>query len=181
MCQSVPRVLYSTKPTLLSIQNSKDICLARLLPGTIYFISIAVCPFCRVLLGNQSLCFIEHWTEQFTCCANFQKMSTIEYLTYPLFVKMSTIEYLTYPLFVLSDDHREITSTLHRGAKPCRLLYNWNLLLIILGSRHCTFGYINLLKEEGWKCFCRFVFVCFTSNFMNKLKFNDFLQPKNQK
>ena len=49
----------------------------------------------------------------------------------------------------------------HIGAKPCRLRYSWNLLLTFLGSRHCTCLCISWFKEEGWKYFCRFVFVYF--------------------
>ena len=55
--------------------------------------------------------------------------------------------------------HRVITS---RGAKPCRLLYNWNLKLTFFGSLHWACAYISWFKKDGWKYFCRFVFVCFS-------------------
>ena len=49
-----------------------------------------------------------------------------------------------------------------RGAKHCRLLFIWNLLLTFFGSSYCMCAYIRCFKEEGWKYFCRFVFICFT-------------------
>ena len=55
-----------------------------------------------------------------------------------------------------SREHRVIT---YRGAKPSRLHYNWNLLLTIFGSWHCVCENISWFREEGWKSFCRFVFV----------------------
>ena len=36
--------------------------------------------------------------------------------------------------------HRVISP---RGAKPCRLLLSWKLLLTFFGSRHCTCAYIS--------------------------------------
>ena len=52
--------------------------------------------------------------------------------------------------------HRVITPG---GAKPGRLLLIWNLSHTFFGSRHCTCAYVSCFKEEGWKYFCRFVFV----------------------
>ena len=69
-----------------------------------------------------------------------------------------------------------------RGAKPCRRLSNSNLLLNFLGSGHFTWAYMYCTRkcdEKEWTYFCRFVFVCFNllkKNFINKLKFNDFLK-----
>ena len=36
-------------------------------------------------------------------------------------------------------------------------------LFSFYGSRHCMWAYIRWFKEEEWKYFLRFVFVCFTS------------------
>ena len=69
--------------------------------------------------------------------------------------------------------HRAITL---RGAKPCRLVQNWNLLLTLFGSRHCTYAYIPVvvLRRRGGNISVDMsVVLLYNTNFMNKLKFND--------
>ena len=66
----------------------------------------------------------------------------------------------THPSNLLSwKTHRVITP---RGAKDCRLLYYQNILPIFIGSQHWACAYFSWFKAEGWKYFCRFVFVCLT-------------------
>ena len=46
--------------------------------------------------------------------------------------------------------------------------------MTFFGSRRCTCAYIIRFKEEGWKNFCSFFVLFNNTDFMPKLKFNDF-------
>ena len=80
----------------------------------------------------------------------------------------------------LTTIHRVNTS---RGAKPCRLLWNWNLLAcfrwpflaLFIARAHIRMMGVNISVDLSL-----FVLLCNT-NFMKKLKFNDFFKTKTNK
>ena len=79
----------------------------------------------------------------------------IQYILYSVYVYIYSTEQLQtaadesiymIACTVYTVNHRVITS---RGAKPCRLLRNNNLLLTCFGSRHCMFTYFSWLSGQG--------------------------------
>ena len=73
--------------------------------------------------------------------------------------------------------HRVITP---RGAKPCCLLKNWHLLLIFIAPGIALlYIKVGFRRRGGNISVDLSLFVSlYNTNFMNKLKFNDFFKTK---